>query len=71
MQAAVVMAHELSSCGSWAPEHRLNSCGAQTSLLRGMWDLLGSGIKILSPALAGEFFSPEPPGKPKIHFLRN
>ena len=26
--ASVAVAHELSNCGSWAPEHRLNSCGA-------------------------------------------
>ena len=26
-QAAVVWAHGLSSCGSWALEHRLNCCG--------------------------------------------
>jgi len=58
------------SCGSEAqqlqlsaPEHRLSSCGAQASLLQGMWDLPGSGIEAMSPALAGEFFTTEPPGK--------
>ena len=34
-----------SSCGSWAPEHRLNSCDAAASLLCGMWDLAGSGTE--------------------------
>ena len=29
VQASVVAAQGLSSCGSWALEHRLNSCGAQ------------------------------------------
>ena len=29
-----------------------------------MWDLPGSGIKPVSPALAGEFFTTELPGKP-------
>ena len=29
MRAAVVVAHGLSSCGSWALERRLSSCGAQ------------------------------------------
>ena len=29
-----------------------------------MWDLPGPGIKPVSPALAGEFFTTEPPGKP-------
>ena len=28
-RAAVVVASGLSSCGSWALEHRLSSCGAQ------------------------------------------
>ena len=28
-QASVVVIHGLSSCGSWAVEHRLNSCGAE------------------------------------------
>ena len=27
-QASVVVIHGLSSCGSWAVEHRLSSCGA-------------------------------------------
>ena len=27
-RASVVAAHGLSDCGSWALEHRLNSCGA-------------------------------------------
>ena len=29
------------------------------------WDLPGSGIKHMSPELAGEFFTTEPPGKPQ------
>ena len=28
-QTSAVAAHGLSRCGSWALEHRLNSCGAQ------------------------------------------
>ena len=35
-----------------------------------MWNLPGSGIKAVSPALAGRFFTMEPPGKPKAHFLQ-
>ena len=42
----------LSSCGSPLIEHRLNSCGTQALLLRGMWDLPGPGIEPVSPALA-------------------
>ena len=37
-----------------------------------MWDLLQSGIKPVSPALAGGFFITEPPGKPwsfLVYFL--
>ena len=29
-----------------------------------MWDLPGLGIELVSPALAGGFFTIEPPGKP-------
>ena len=31
---------------------------------RTMWDLPGSAIEPVSPALAGRFFTTEPPGKP-------
>ena len=58
-----------SSCCSRAPEHRLNSSGSQASLLCGRWDLPGPGIELVSPALAGELFTTEPPGKPRtLHF---
>ena len=53
-----------SNYGSWALEHRLNSCGTGASLLLGMWDLPGSGIEPVSPALTGGFFTTEPRGKP-------
>ena len=43
---------------------RLNSCGAQASLLHGMWDLSGPGIKPVSSALADGAFTTEPLGKP-------
>jgi len=32
-------------------------------LLHGTWDLPGPGTKPVSPALAGRFFTTEPPGK--------
>ena len=63
MQASVVMACELSSCGSRALECRLSSCGARAQLLRGMWDLPGPGLEPMSPALAGGFLTTAPPGK--------
>ena len=54
------------NCSSWALQHRLNRCGAWAQLLRGMWDLPGSGTEAVFPALAGRFFTTEPPGKPSI-----
>ena len=53
-----------SSCGPQALAHRLNSCGAEASLLHDVWDFPGSGIESVSPALAGRFFATEPPEKP-------
>ena len=61
-------ARGLSSCGSWALEHRLSSCGAQADLLCGMWDLPRPGIKPMPPAVASRFFTTEPPGMP-LHVL--
>ena len=61
--ASVVAARGLSSCGSWAVEHRLSHCGAWAQLLRGMWDLPGPGLEPVSPALAGGFLTTVPPGK--------
>ena len=60
-----------SSCSSWALKHRFNSCDAQAKLLQGMWDLPGSGIKPVSPALAGTFFYYwDTRGSPKIFLKR-
>ena len=44
-------------------------CGSQAKLLLGTWDLPGPGIKPVSLALAGEFFTTEPPGKPLLSFF--
>ena len=57
---------DYSDCGSRALGRRLGSCGTWASLLRGMWDLPGSGIKPPSPALAGGYFTTETPEKPLI-----
>ena len=59
-QDSVVVARELSSCGSWTLEHRLSSCGARAQLLCGMWDLPRPGLKPVSPALAGGFLTTAP-----------
>ena len=52
-----------SRCGSWALEHRRNSCGT--------WAFPKSGIEPVSPALAGGFFTTEPPGKPYHFFIHS
>ena len=54
-----------SSCGSWAPERRLSSCGARAQPLHSMWDPHGPGLEPMSPALAGGLPITAPPGKPQ------
>ena len=34
-----------------------------------MWNLLGSGMERMSPAMTGGFFTPEPPGRPSRCFV--
>ena len=67
--ASVVAAPGLSSCCSWAPGHRLTSCGTWVQLLCGMWGLPGSGIEPASLALAGRFFTTEHQGSPSPFIL--
>ena len=68
-RASVVVAHRLSSCGLWALERKLSSCGTRAWLLRGMWDLPRPGLEPVSPALAGGVLTTEPPGKsPRYYF---
>ena len=50
---------------SRALEHRLSGCGAGAQMLCGMWDLPRPGMEPTCPALAGGFFTTEPPGKPR------
>ena len=51
----------------WLPvlQHRLSSRDPWAYLLCSMWELPRPGA-VMSPALAGEFFSTEPPGSPSI-----
>ena len=63
-RASVIVAHRVRSCGSRALEHRLSSYGARAQLIRGMWDLPGPGLELVSPASAGGFLTTVPPGKP-------
>ena len=58
MQASVAVAPG----GSWALEHRLNSCGTQAQLCS-MWGLPGPGPEPVTSALASGFFTTEPAGK--------
>lgn len=46
--ASLLAACGLSSCGSQALWHRLNSCGTWAQLLLGIWDLPWSEIQVLS-----------------------
>ena len=56
---SVVVAPRLEGTGSIVVVHGLK-------LLQGIWDLPRSGMEIVSPALAGEFFTTEPPGKSQL-----
>ena len=57
IQASVVVARRLSSCGAWV------------QLLRETWDLPRPRIKPVSPELAGGFSTTAPPGKsPNCYF---
>ena len=49
-RASVVVACGLSSCGLWALERRLSSCGARAQLLHSMWNLPGSGLEQIGRA---------------------
>ena len=53
--------------GMWAlvgVARGLSSCGTQAQVLCGMWDLPGTGLEPVYPALAGRFLTAVPPGKP-------
>ena len=56
----------LSSFGVWASRCRALECSDSVIMGTGsvaLWDLPRSGIKPVSPALVGRFFTTEPPGK--------
>ena len=62
--------HSSSRCIAMASlgGHRLSSCGAQAELLYSVWNLLGSGIEPMSPALGSN--PPHHQGSPRfIHFV--
>ena len=68
LQSTGSMRVGFSSCGSWALEPRLSSCGARAQLLHGMWDLPRPGLKPVSPALAGGSLTTAPPGKAPFRY---
>ena len=62
-----------SSCGAQGLEPGFSGCGTKAQLLCSTWDLPRSGIKPVSPALAGGFLTTGLPGKSlyklfNIHF---
>ena len=63
--AQVLGRMDFSGCSFRAVEHRLSSWYMG---LVAPWHLR-SGIEPVSPALAGRFSTPEPPGKPSDEFL--
>ena len=69
--ASAGAAHGLSSCSSPAVELRFSTCDAWAWLLHGMGDVSRPGIEPVFPALAGRFFTTEPPGKPLFKSLVN
>ena len=62
VQALVIVACGLSSCGWWALELRLSNCGTRAQLLCAIWNHPGPGMGPVSPALEGGFVSTVPPG---------
>ena len=66
--AAAAAAKSLQSCPTLCDPRDGTGLIVAALLLCGLWDLPGSGIKSMSPALAGEFFTTEPPGIPAIFF---
>ena len=65
VQTSGAVARGLSSCSSWAREHRLNSCGARLSCSKvsGIFPDQGSST------LAGGFFTTEALGKHRLSIL--
>ena len=62
--ASVVAAHGLTICSSWALEHSLSSRDTWAQLFHNIGGLPRPGIKPMSAAWAGRFFTTEPQEKP-------
>ena len=69
LTVAASLAAEQGAPGAWVSAVAalgLGSGGTQAQFLHGMRDLARTGIKPMSPALAGGFLSTVPPGKSHI-----
>ena len=51
-------------------QHGHSSCGVWGQLPQGLWDLLRPEIEPMSPALAGRYLTTEPPGGPRVRYLK-
>ena len=60
----------LSSCCTWVSRAQAQELWCTGLVVPGLWDFSGSGIEPVSPALAGRFFTTEPPGKPKKYIFK-
>ena len=58
-----------SSCSSQALEHRLGDCGTRIQFFHSVWDLPRPGIEPMFLALAGRFFTTEPPGNFYVTYI--
>ena len=68
--ASLVVARGLSICGSQALEHRLNCTGLVAPRhVKSSCTRPAHGIKPMSPALTGRFFTSEPSGKSFLQVL--
>ena len=68
-KASGVAAFGLRSCSSQALERRLNSCGCRGLVAPQRVGSSQTSDKPVSPALAGQFSTTEPPGKPYFFFM--
>ena len=59
-----------SSCGSWALERRLSSCGARAQLLCGMWDPPGPGLEPVPPGTGRRILNRSATREIPISFLK-
>ena len=69
MRASRGAASLVSAPGLWSTGPVVGANSLSHSEAWGPWDLPGSGTELTSPALAGGFFTTEPPGKSSLWVL--